>query len=632
MTTKLELLAPAGKWPVLEEVVRSGADAVYLGGKRFNMRLLRPDFNFTDQEIRDAADFCHEHGAKLYVTVNNLYYENEIQELGDYLGFLDSAGVDALIVQDLGTVQLTKELGLSVPLHASVQMGVNNLETVSLLEQNGFTRAILSKNLSLEEITYIHNNSKLGLEYFVHGDMCIAHTGQCYFSSMMFGESGNRGQCRKPCRWRYQVERSGGKNFDGVKYFLAHKDLCLYPHIRELIKAGITSFKIEGRMREADYVGFIVGAYRRAIDKISAGETFIHNKSEDWVELNERRIRDYSVGSIHGKVGTESIGFSGEREPKFPTSPIKIEPLTEQDFTDVKPMKRSLSLSVKVGGLQSLDVAIEKCANTIILPTTVFRFRQGGFRSRGEVSNAVSRAQKAGIAAVMEFPRIVTLKDETQVQQLLEMAEDSGVSAIMAHDPGTLIRAANMGLKVWAGAGLNLTNSRALQQVKEWGALKATPSVELNRDNLLEMAADSPLPLEIVVQGPLCAMISDYCVSGAVADESDNGRCSMPCRRGEYTLIDELGQRYILENDLDCRTYMYFPQDLSLLHLLPMLQAGGIDSIRLEGDRYSAQLLGETIDLYKSAISNLSQGEWHMRDFYVKLLDMFANGLTTAGL
>ncbi|MGE5405522.1 MAG: peptidase U32 family protein [Candidatus Saccharibacteria bacterium] len=632
MTSNLELLAPAGKWPVLEEVVRSGADAVYLGGKRFNMRLLRPDFNFADQEIRDAADFCHERGVKLYITVNNLYYENEINELGEYLAFLASVGVDALIVQDLGTVQLAHELKLSVPLHASVQMGVNNLETVSLLERNGFTRAILSKNLSLEEITYVHNNSKLGLEYFVHGDMCIAHTGQCFLSSIMFGESGNRGQCRKPCRWRYQVERAGGKNFDGEKYFLAHKDLCLYPHLKELIKAGITSFKIEGRMRESEYVGFIVSAYRRALDKILSGEQFSPNRSTDWVDLNERRVRDYSVGSIHGKVGAESIGFSGEREPKFPTNPIKIEPLNEQNYREIEPLKKQLTLSIKVGGVQSLDVALEKGVNTIILPTTVFRCRQGGFKSRGEISNAVSKVRKAGAAAIMEFPRIVTLKDETQVQQLLEMAEDTGVSAIMAHDPGTLTRAVNLGLRVWAGTGLNLANSRALQQVKAWGAIKATPSVELNRDNLVEMAAASPLPLELVVHGPLCAMISDYCVAGAVADESDNERCSMPCRRGEYILIDELGQRYIMENDLDCRTYMYYPHDLALLHILPELLAGGIESIRIRGDRYTPQLLGETIDLYKSALKNLSCGEWQVRNDYTRMLGMFANGLTSAGM
>jgi U32 family peptidase len=197
---ELELLAPAGKMEVLQQVVAAGADAVYLGGKRFNMRALKNDFNFTDEEIRSAVEFTHQRGRKIYITINNLYDSSEMNDIVDYLLFLKETGVDALIVQDLGIVDLCSQMGLDMPLHASVQMGIANLEAVKVLETQGFTRVILSKNVSLNEIREISAGTGLGIEYFVHGDLCISHTGQCYMSSFVSGKSGNQGKCQKPCR------------------------------------------------------------------------------------------------------------------------------------------------------------------------------------------------------------------------------------------------------------------------------------------------------------------------------------------------------------------------------------------------------------------------------------------------
>jgi U32 family peptidase len=201
---KLELLAPAGRIEALHSVVEAGADAVYLGGKRFNMRALKTDFNFADEEIAEAVQFLHQHHRKLYITVNNLYNGEEIDDIADYLLFLQGLGVDALIVQDLGIINLCQEMQLKLPLHASVQMGIANLEAVKILEEKGFQRVILSKNLGLDEIRAISTGSSLGIEFFIHGDLCISHAGQCYMSSFIAGESGNRGRCRKPCRWPYE--------------------------------------------------------------------------------------------------------------------------------------------------------------------------------------------------------------------------------------------------------------------------------------------------------------------------------------------------------------------------------------------------------------------------------------------
>ena len=226
---ELELLAPAGRMEALHSVVEAGADAVYLGGKRFNMRALKTDFNFADEEIAEAVQFLHQHNRKLYITVNNLYNGQEMDDIADYLLFLQGLGVDALIVQDLGIVNLCQEMQLKLPLHASVQMGIANLEAVKILEEKGFQRVILSKNLGMDEIRAISAGSSLGIEFFIHGDLCISHAGQCYMSSFIAGESGNRGRCRKPCRWPYALQGAQGDEIAGGHYLLAHNDRIDHP-------------------------------------------------------------------------------------------------------------------------------------------------------------------------------------------------------------------------------------------------------------------------------------------------------------------------------------------------------------------------------------------------------------------
>jgi putative protease len=173
----LELLAPAGSMEGLRAVAEAGADAVYLGGKRFNMRMLRPEFNFSDEEMAEAVQYLHQLQKKVYVTINNLYYPSEIDALKTYLERLAQLQVDAFIVQDLGVAQLCRENGLEIPLHASVQMGTNNAGSALLLAQNGFSRVVLSRHLSLPEIEEIYRRSGIGIEHFVHGETCISHCG-----------------------------------------------------------------------------------------------------------------------------------------------------------------------------------------------------------------------------------------------------------------------------------------------------------------------------------------------------------------------------------------------------------------------------------------------------------------------
>lgn len=625
--SKTELLAPVGKWSVLQEVISAGADAVYLGGKRFNMRLLRPDFNFSDQEIRDAVTVCHDNGVSLYVTLNNLYQEQELPGLAEYLEFLKDVQVDAVIVQDLALIDICRRLGIA--LHASVQMGVNNLDTVRILEQNGFSRVILSKNLSLQEIREIKSQSNLGLEYFVHGDLCIAHTGQCFMSGLLFAESGNRGRCRKPCRWLYDLEaQSSGKIVEN-KYLLAHKDLCLYLSVPELIDAGVTSFKIEGRMREAEYIGFLVSSYRRAIDRYLTGSHLPMVDDPEWKKLHERRVRDFTTGNLYGPPGAKDIGFFGEREPAFLTGPSELVKLHDDDYSEWSGHEHRVDLSVKVGNRDGMRVALDKGVQTIVIPGTFYRY-EGGFLSMKDIASAVGEGTDAGVRVVFEFPRIVTVNDYHLVQELWGLANTDKVEAVVVHDPGSLLRALELGIKAWAGYGLNLTNSSALEQVKAWEAIRACPSLEISKNDFNDMAKVSPLPLEVMVHGPLCGMISDFCVVGSI-DADDAQGCISPCEHDHFCLIDELGQKYPLEFDRQCRCHIYHPFELSLFTKLPWL-AERVASVRIEGNGYSAELLGQIIDIYQSALKDISRGQWNQQSNYHRLLDLFPAGLTKGPL
>ncbi|MGI6487678.1 MAG: hypothetical protein GX964_07405 [Syntrophomonadaceae bacterium] len=620
-----ELLAPAGKWETMESAVQNGADAVYLGGKRFNMRLLRPDFNFSDEQIRDAVSYCHEHGVRLYITVNNLYYQSELDELAEYLGILEKAGVDALIVQDLAVVQLAGELGLRVPLHASVQMNVANLEGAQLLENMGFTRVILSKDLSQQEILEISRGTSLGLEYFVHGDLCISHAGQCYMSSFLFGESGNRGRCRKPCRWAYVMDPEVD-DYPGKHYFLAHKDLCLVTHLGDLIEAGVTSFKVEGRMREPEYVGFLVRCYRQALDAWLRGdglETARHMEEE----LQRRRVRDFSTGSLFGTPGAESIGYSGEREPHFPTHPVQLRPLTVEECPVLEPPTRTdgLRLTVKTGDIQAFQKALNQGVDTLVIGGDNFHQIEAGWSSKS-LQQAVELGKKNDTSVVLELPRIVSQRDLPRVQRLLALPGLQDLPAVMVNDLGTWRMVRELGLPVWAGYGLNITNARALQLAAEMGAKLVTLSRELKLAQLEAVLQVTNMDVEVVVHGPLCGMVSDYCAVGSTRGCQRSQVDGLGCREGEFYLLDEYGQKFRILTDQQCRSHIFYPHDLCLFGYLPLFADLGVHSVRIEGQYYDQEVLMRLIEIFRSAIQEM--GQWNAGESFSQLLELFPGGLT----
>ncbi len=256
-----ELLAPAGNVEALDAAIGEGADAVYLGLKTFNARLRSSNFSF--REFEGAVNSLHKKGKKIYVTVNTVCEERETERLYRFLAYLNRVGPDGLIVQDYGVVRMCQEFFPNLELHASTQMNVESAAAVNLLGKEGFRRAVLARELGLEEIKEIKQKSALELEVFVHGALCVSESGLCLFSSFLGGKSANRGMCAQACRRLYTTE-SGGGNFQG--YYFSPCDLQLIDKIPDLVQAGVESFKIEGRMKSAEYVGSVVSAYRYVLD------------------------------------------------------------------------------------------------------------------------------------------------------------------------------------------------------------------------------------------------------------------------------------------------------------------------------------------------------------------------------
>lgn len=251
-----EILAPCGGFESLTAALNSGADAVYAGMKRFSAR--KNAENFSDEELRRAAEECHRRGVRFYVTLNTLVYDRELEELAGCIKTAARCGVDGLIIQDLGAAALAREMFPDLPRHASTQMTLNSVSGVKAAEKLGFSRVVIGRELSAEEIAHIAENTSAELEVFVHGALCVCVSGQCYMSSLFGGRSGNRGLCAQPCR----LDFTCGDRHN----VLSLKDLSVIRHLRDEALSGITSFKIEGRMKRPEYVACAADACRRSLD------------------------------------------------------------------------------------------------------------------------------------------------------------------------------------------------------------------------------------------------------------------------------------------------------------------------------------------------------------------------------
>ena len=304
-----EVLSPAGDMERLDAALTFGADAVYLAGEKFGMRAASA--NFTQDEMAEVVEKTHKMGKKLYVTCNILPRNKDLDELPDYFAFLDSIGVDALIISDLGVMDIAKRYAPHCALHISTQFGVVNHATATFLYNLGASRVVLARELSMEEIREIRTNTpaELELEAFVHGAICMSFSGRCVISNYLTGRDANHGECAQPCRWKYSIVEETRpeqpmtllEDAEGSYLFNAN-DMNMIEHIADLAQSGIASLKIEGRAKSAYYTAVTTNAYRRAVDGYVESGFSADYKPEEWIvdELNKISHRPYGTGFYYG--------------------------------------------------------------------------------------------------------------------------------------------------------------------------------------------------------------------------------------------------------------------------------------------------------------------------------------------
>lgn len=306
-----ELLSPAGNFEKLRSAVLYGADAVYLAGKNFGMRAASA--NFTEDELAEAVEYCHARNVRLYVTVNVMPHTEEYEALAGYIRFLDSIGVDAVIVSDIGVFMLVRELAPGMEIHVSTQASAVSAQACNAWHKLGASRVVLARELSMADIREIRANipDSLELEAFVHGAMCIAYSGRCLLSNYFTGRDANHGQCAQSCRWKYsptamdlgEANRpdtpcvaTAEQEENGDTFFMASKDTSMIRHIPELEESGISSYKIEGRVKSAYYTAVVTNAYRMAIDEYRRDPS-AYKFNEAWAnELEGVSHREYGTG------------------------------------------------------------------------------------------------------------------------------------------------------------------------------------------------------------------------------------------------------------------------------------------------------------------------------------------------
>lgn len=357
----VELLAPAGSKESFFAAIENGANAVYLAGKMFGARAYAS--NFDNDTLAEVIRYAHLRNVQVHVAVNTIIDDDELSKLKAYLQFLDEAGADAVLVQDLGAAKLVRDTAPNLPLHASTQMTVHNISGVQALSELGFSRVVLSRELSLEEIRHICEKSTVEIECFVHGALCVCYSGQCLMSSMIGGRSGNRGRCAQPCRLPYSLVDKYGNDVlgdTGGKFLLSPRDLNTIDLVPELIDAGIDSLKIEGRMKRPEYVATIVRAYRKAVDHhIDCYAQPINDIDRD--HLAQVFNRDFTTAYLQKRQGRHMMS---DRRPNNRGLLIGRVTAYEKNtgMVTVK-LSRNLSIGdqvdfwVKVGGRVSAEIA-----------------------------------------------------------------------------------------------------------------------------------------------------------------------------------------------------------------------------------------------------------------------------------
>ncbi len=599
----MELLVPVGSKDALKAAIAGGADAVYLGGKLFGARRLAE--NFTDAELGTAVRLAHSHGMRVYLTVNTLIKESELRDAFSYLDYLESIGVDAVIVQDRGLLRLIRD-NFSLPVHASTQMGIHSPEGAVWAEENGISRVILARELRLDELRKIREAARIELEVFIHGALCYSFSGQCLFSSFLGGRSGNRGLCTQPCRKKYAF---GG----GEGYMLSTADLFGVEAIPDLLKAGVAGLKVEGRMRSPLYVYLTSKIYSAAIRRAErCEEPLIAPREREMLEVVFNR--GFSRGYLYGDDVMQRA-YAGSRGL----------PIGAAEFDGEKAVVESVPLGVgdgvtlyrgdeKVGGFEVLG---DGCEGDKLVLRPPFRVPAGTYRLyktkdrefdafQREIDSIDFHSEQLTWSSKRQFPaktgkhrgaarvelsfyvsslktleRVMPYADRiyfdwnSQFDEASKLCGEAGVECVLVLPrlsfgvPDTdyqslMVNSVDQlekysARKLYGGSSMNIFNSYASPRL-----FQSTLSIELSRDDIAEVAANYSGRLEVVAFGRMELMVSrEASLGGGV-------------------LMDEKGVKFPVYRDRFGFTHVMNSSDLLLLDYVDELEAMGVNSLGID--------------------------------------------------
>ncbi len=611
LNRKPEVLAPAGTLETVRAVIDAGADAVYLGGKGLNMRQHRSSYNLSDEELAEAIAIAHGRDRKLYFTLNSLILEDEVAQLRQILSTLGELCPDAIIVQDLGAAAMAREICVHVPLHASTMMNVHSAASAATLSMIGFTRAITSRDIPLHEVRRIGEVSGLEMEYFVHGDMCVAQSAQCHLSGILFGKSANFGRCMKPCRWQWRLRSRGGAQPGEMNegFLLARKDMCLFQHIPQLVQNGIVSLKIEGRMRSTEFLTPIVAAFREAVDAYFEDPHGYATSAETMADLWNKRVRELTTSHAFRNPGPVSIDPTGRREPRFFSHRAPQPTLSAGRPVAMGEGGGQLELIAHVADIPAARAAADAGADAVYL--TGDRLVRHPACSPAEVQELVEQLAGRHTRLGVLSPRICDERDMAEWRWWLgQLSPVLNSLTVGAGNLGALQVAAEAGgADILADFGCNATNSVAVDELSTMGATRVTASVELTFDELRAMATATRLPVEAIGQGPLPGMLLEHCMIAATAGISPQDVCPIDCAHGQFELQDPSGQSFRVECDRRCRNHIYTAADVTVLPSLAELAGAGVAGIRVEGQLDVPDVVAAVVAVYRVAIDSLRVGQ-----------------------
>lgn len=650
----MELLSPAGSYENLISAVRSGADAVYIGGSAFSAR--RNAKNFTDGEIVKACDFCHLYGVKLYVAVNILIKESEMKKAVSYVRFLIESGVDGIIIQDIGLMKQVRKMSPDIFINASTQMSIGSCNGVNVAKKLGANRVVLARELGLCEIKSIKEKTDIELETFVHGALCMSWSGQCLMSSVIGGRSGNRGLCAQPCRLSYTLLEDGKKVSENIP-LLSLKDICLANELDKLTGV-VDSLKIEGRMKSKEYTASVTSLYKKAIlgkitqEEIDKTLSFFSRGGSSQGYFNGRKFDKMMDYTVSGKVSAErsdviavneenlsnktpismTLGVSvGEKVKLFADASgfkatacgdVLEEAKKEFDENRIKEQLAKLGDTPFVIG----DITINKSGNPFLPVSLVNALRR---EVCADLEDKICASFKKSTNPIEEKEKIykrrsvpklvIEVTTKEQLDACREMGDfeiitgyelsktvDTPFSMCPAVDKegekinitAPKIMVQNLGQidsekEIYGGERLNITNSYSCEVARELGIKRVTLSPELNIKEIKEITHSTDVETEVIAYGHLPIMVMENCVI------KSQGKCTKS--GGKYEISDRMGEKFpvICEN---CKNILLNSVPIYLADKGEDLLSLNVDAIRLKFTTEDKKTTKAVIKAYQYAL------------------------------